>query len=241
MQVDVITFESGTQLYRPPGAHDFAPGFDYVVSVNQVRVGSAHGMDAAAGPMVKNLCGRFTTYLEAYLSHAPVCKKPKGSTFGAKRIMHHLHGTVSVHCGLAYFKGCCGCDGLAALADDLFLGSTACQIHMGVFKVSLGRHLQTTPGCFFERSVTSRFKSVRARHRLDDQYQAVKLQVAKFSPEEMPILEGKLAPTLLDISVTNTGVALLRFSWARCSWTPEAESTVLRFCSWLADQMRLCC
>jgi hypothetical protein len=241
MLLDIIYLRHGHTLFRASGDHEYAAGRDDVLSISQVRAPKPFSTLGVGQPLVKNLCGKFKTYFREHPDHLPVLKKPRNAVFGRHKVMHHVHGTVSVYSGVAFFKGCCGYRGIAALSEDLFLEDPVCEVHMGVFKTYLGRHLQTCHGCYMERAVERRFRCIRVCQRLDEDCQAVKLQVLDFDPAELPHLAGSLAPTSLDIKVTNTGVVLLRFSWGRCTWTPDAEAAVLCFCSWMAGQLRECC
>jgi hypothetical protein len=241
MSIDVIEFGSGESLFRPSEEHEFAEGYCSVTRISTVIMKPPTDLSAAPAPLIKNLCGRFTTFVEGFAEHAPVSKRARGGMFGRHNVMHHLHGTVNVHCGVAYFKGCCGFDSLRALSRDLFLDTPSCEVHMGVFKTFLGRHVQTSHGCYLESMVAKRFRCLRVCQRLLENCQVVKLRVDKFDEEELPHLSGSLAPTSLDLSVTNTGVLLMRFSWGRCCWTQEAEAAVLRFCTWMAVKLRECC
>lgn len=193
--------------------------------------------------IVKNLCGKFTTFLDGYriIPHRAVSIENPTSYFGRHHTMHHLHGTATVHFGVVYFKGCGGLNSITCLSEDLFLTNPSCEVHMGVFKTCLGRRLSTTHGCYLENAVSERFRCMRVRRRLDDSTQAVKLRIDNFDENEFPYLRGKLVPTSVDLSVTGTGVLLLRFSWSRCAWTDDSESSVLRFCDWMADELRGCC
>lgn len=241
MQFDVVQFSNGESLFRKAGEHEFAVGYCGVVDIHPLQSKPPHMPHALSLPLIKNLCGRFTTYLEEYRHHVPVSKKPRSPLFGRHSVMNHLHGTVAVHSGVAYFKGCCGFRSLSALSRDLFLETPRCEVYMGVFKAFLGRLVQTSHGCMLESSVSGRFRCVRVCRRLLENCQAVKLRVDCFDEKELPYLSGPLAPASIDMSVTNTGVLLMRFSWDRCCWTPETESAVLRFCSWMAGELRSCC
>ena len=241
MQLDIIYLCHGRTVFRPSSEHSFVVGQDDVVSISEVRAPRPFVIEGVNLPLIKNLCGRFKTLFYEHASHRPVLKKPRNGVFGKHKVLHHVQGTVSVYSGVAFFKGCCGHRSIVSLSEDLFLEDPACEVHMGVFKTFLGRHLQTCHGCYMEHAVEQRFRCVRVCQRLDEDCQAVKLQVDSFDAAELPHLSGNLVPTSLDIKVTNTGVVLLRFSWARCSWTPEAEAAVLCFCSWMASQLRECC
>lgn len=241
MQLDAIQFFNGETIFRPTGSHTYSTDCTGVVDIVSVRLKRPQCFHALSPPLIKNICGRFTTYLDEYTCHFPVSKRPRTSLFGRQKIMHHLHGTVNVHCGVAYFKGCCGHRSLVELSKDLFMETPRCEVHMGVFKAFLGRHLQTSHGCYLESRVAHRFKCVRVCTRLFENCQAVKLRVERFDEAELPHLTGPLVPTSLDLTITNTGVLLMRFSWARCAWSPESEHVVLRFCSWMAEQLRECC
>jgi hypothetical protein len=241
--MDVIRFASGFSIYRPTGGHDFAQGAQDVLYVRQTDLTLPRLLRSPVRSMVKNLCGRFTTFLDGYgvIPHQAVSMESSTSYFGRHQTLHHLHGTATVHCGVVYFKGCGGAFSIARLSEDLFLGSPSCEVHMGVFKACLGRRLSTAHGCYLENAVSRRFRCMRVRRRLDDSTQAVKLRIDTFDEEEFPHLRGKLAPTSVDLSVTGTGVLLLRFSWSRCGWNEECESAALRFCDWAADELRACC
>jgi len=239
--IDIIHIRDEGCLFRPVGAHEFVEGQGCVERIERVRdLAPAYPLQRSP-PLVKNLCGRFLTYLDDYRPHRPVLQRSRTSHFGKHSVMYHMHGTVSLPCGVVYFRGCCSFSGLRALSGDLFLPSEVCEVHMGVFKTFLGRHVQTRHGCYLERRVAERFGSLRVRNRLLEASQAVKLRVDKFDEEEIPLLSGALVPTSLDLTVTNRGVLLLRFSWSRCPWSGEAEAAVLRFCSWISEQLRECC
>lgn len=239
--MDSICFEGGETLFRPPGEHSFVPGRDGVVSVQDVSFMSRASPRPRCAASIKNLCGRFTTYLQQFLSHVAVSVKNPSACFGRHKTMHHLFGTLTVHCGVAYFKGCPGLRGLVPLSRDLFMDAPVCEVHMGVFKACLGRRVQTAHGCYLERSVRRRFRGVRPLFRLLERTQAVHLKIERFDPAEFPHLSGDAAPTSVDLTVTGNGVLLLRFSWARCVWTADTEAAVLRFCDWIAGELRECC
>jgi hypothetical protein len=238
--MEVIRFQSGSVVYRAIGEHDFHEGYDGVASVSRADARPHHTSAACRRPIVKNLCGRFLTYLQGFVPHAAVSQSVR-TCFGRCQHMHHLHGSVSVHRGVAHFRGCSGYDGIAALSEDLFMQDPACEVHMGVLKCCLGRFLDTHQGCHLEAAVASRFSCLRVRRRLLDGPQAVKLRVDRFDEAELPFLSGGLTPTSLDVSVTSRGVATFRFSWSRCRWSRESEAAVLHFCGWLAERLRDCC
>ena len=240
-RIDIVYFDDSQCVFRPTGEHSFVEGFGGVRKIDTVRDQVPYCLHPHTPPLIKNICGRFLTYLDTFVPHAAVSRQSKPYHFGRHTVMYHAHGTVSLHCGVAYFRGCSGFAGLRAMAEDLFLSSERCEVHMGVFKTFLGRHVQTSQGCYLERRVAERFRSLRVRSRIIESCQAIKLRVDKFDESEMPHLAGQLVPTSLDLSVTNRGVLLLRFSWSRCGWTPESEAAVLRFCTWAAEQLRECC
>lgn len=239
--IDIIYFGGNCCIFRPSGEHDFVQGYGGVRTIHRVHDQVPYCLHPHTPPLVKNLCGRFLTYLDSYLHHIPVVKSSESSFFGSHGTMYHVHGTVSLHCGVAYFRGCSGHAGLCALAEDLFLPTERCEVHMGVFKTFLGRHVQTSQDSYLEQAASRRFRSLRVRSRIIEVNQAIKLRVDNFDESEMPHLTGQLVPTSLDLTVTNKGVLLLRFSWSRCNWTLESEAAVLRFCTWLAEQLRECC
>ena len=239
--MDLIKFSGGEKIFRFPGRHSFVPGSDFVVSVEPVMTTLPEAMQEKTEPVIKNLCGKFTTFLDGYFPHGSVSNPKSSYYFGKHQTMYHLHGSVSVHCGVVFFKGCSGCRGLQALSEDLFLKTPSCLVHMGVFKACLGRRLDTHDCCCLEKSVSSQFKSIRTVQRLIDSAQVVRLRIDKFDEEELPHLRGALVPTSVDLSITSTGVLLLRFSWSNCAWSEEAEATTLRFCAWVRDTLRECC
>jgi hypothetical protein len=241
MQLDIIYLDKGLCLFRAAGDHAFSAGQGDVRRVETIAAKPPYCPQPHEQPLVKNLCGKFLAYLGECEEHAPVAKKPRACYFGRHRLMHHLHGTVSVYRGVAFFKGCCGHGSLLALSRDLFLEDPGCVVHMGVFKTFLGRHIQTCHGCYLEHVVGECLPWLRVAGRTDEECQAVKLRLDDAASCDLPHLSGCLVPTSLDVTVTNTGVVLMRFSWARCSWTPEAEALALRFCSWLASELRRCC
>lgn len=241
--MDLITFRTGETLYRPSGEHSFQVGFLDVVRVERTAPDLVLPLCLACPtqPLVKNLCGKFGTFMEGFASHRPVSSANATPYFGRHHLMYHLHGSVTVHRGLALFRGCAGMDSIRAIAADLYLESARCNVHMGVFKVCLGRRIATTHGCYMENRVAGRFKSIRVLHRLIDSSQSLKFRVDTFDPAELPYLTGRLVPSSVDITVNCTGVVMLRFSWSRCSWTDAAEAACLRFCGWVAEQLRECC
>jgi hypothetical protein len=241
MEFDLIEFLSGESIYRPHGKHDFCEGYIGVCKITKVESLIQHGLDASSPPLIKNLCGRFTTVLDYHQSQRPILKKPRTSTFGRHSVMHHLHGTVTLHWGIPYFKGCCGMKSIECLSQDLNLASQQCQVHMGVFKAFVGRQVQTIHGCFLENKIMHKFRCVRVCNRLLENCQAVKLRIDTFDPKELPFLTSNSVPTSVDITVTNKGVVILRFSWNRCAWNEETESATLSFCSWMVQELRECC
>lgn len=241
MQLDIVKFATGESLFRAPDEHTYVEGQQGIAEIVSIRAEVPHCLHAHSPPLVKNLCGRFATYLEGYLAHGPVSHRSKKSRFGRHNVMHHLHGTVEVYHGVPYFKGCCGHASLLELSRDLFIAASRAEVHMGVFKTYIGRHVQTCQGCFLEGAVSRRFKSVRVCRRILEKCQSVKLRIDAFDERELEHLSGSLVPSSVDLTLTHTGVLLLRCSWARLDWTREVESTVLRFCSWMAAQLRDCC
>lgn len=239
--MEVIRFESGECIYRPAGAHPFVDGLDGVAYVRQTPFTLSRALRSPSRAIVKNLCGRFKTFVDCYIPHRTVSLQNGSRFFGKHQTMHHLHGTVDLYRGAAYFKGCAGAKSVRELSKDLFLDSDKCEIHMGVFKVCLGRRLATTHGCYMEGAVSRRFRKLRVRRRLDENTQAVKLRIDCFDQGEFPHLSGQLVPTSVDASVTGSGVLLLRFSWSRCEWNEDTEASALRFCDWVAQELRECC
>lgn len=238
--MDSIIFASGCSIYRMANEHDFAVGVGGVVEIRQVSFLSHHRDPACRKPVAKNICGKYLTYLQGYLPHGPVSHRTN-NYFGRHEYMFHLHGTVDVHRGVAYFKGCTGFAGIKALSEDLFIPSPKCEVHMGVFRLCLGRRVQTDMGCHLESMVSARFKCFRARQRIMETHHSIKLRVDKFDELELPVLSGHLVPTSLDVSVTCRGVVYLRFSWSQCRWSQEAEAAVMQFCEWLGEELRKCC
>lgn len=238
--MDIVKFDTGEFIFRLPPDHEYSVGQHGIVSITRVNYLFHHHDAACRSPAVKNLSGRFPTYLEGYTSHGPVSKKSHGS-FGRRDEMYHLHGSVSIHHGIPYFKGCAGLPSVRAIAEDLFLKTPECEVHMGVFKVCVGRRLDTSQGCFLELCVGARFKCLKVRRRMMETSQSVMLRVDQYDPSELPYLEGELVPCSLDVSVSSTGVVVLRFSWSRCKWNEEREAAVLRFCGWMGDRLRECC
>ena len=238
--MESIKFDTGGVIFRDIGEHDFAVGEDGVVSVVQREYLPYHFVPSCRSPIIKNLTGRFANYLEGYVAHVPVSKRCRGS-FGRHDDMYHLHGSLSVHCGVPYFKGCAGLPSLKAIAEDLFLENPRCEVHMGVFKVCIGRRVDTSESCFLEVCVASRFKCLRVRRRIAETTQCVKLRVDNFDEAELPYLTGDLVPRSLDVSVSSRGVVILRFSWSKVVWSEDREASVLRFCGWVRDRLRECC
>ena len=239
--MDCITFDSGEIIFRLPEEHCFSAGERCVVSVHAVSLSLPPHLSEKTPATVKNLCGRFTTCLQRYLSHEAVAAQSVVGFFGKHVTMHHLQGTATVHKGVVYFKGCPGFPGLLELSRDLFMDTPRCEVHMGVFKSCLGRRVCTDHGCFLEKCVSRRFGGMRAPTRPLEYTQAVKLKIENFDPQEFPHLTGQLVPSSVDLTVTGSGVLLLRFSWKRCAWTEEAEAAVLRFCDWITGELRDCC
>lgn len=239
--MDVIRFATQEVIFRFPHEHHFVEGQGGVVDVERTDFTLHPHLRARSPAVAKNICGKFMTFLEGFVPHRGVSNNRPVSCFGRHHDMYHLHGTVTVHRGVAFFKGCAGLPGVRAIAEDLFLDTPRCEVHMGVFKACLGRRVCTDHGCFLENRVAARFRGLRVRHRFVDSTQAVKLRIDRFDAAEFPYLEGQLTPTSVDLSVTNTGVLMLRFSWSKCAWSEEAEAAVLRFCDWAAEQLRACC
>jgi len=238
--MDLISFDTGERIYRDSGDHPYYVGYEGIISVTPVRALPYFASSSCRQPVVKNLCGRFTTYLQGYLSHGPVSSE-SARGFGRHQELFHVHGTVTVHCGVAYFRGCAGVASVRALSRDLFFETPVCEVFMGVFKVCLGRRLDTSPGCFLESCVRARFRCLRVINRIEEIHQSVKLHSERYDPEELPYLTGDLVPSSLDVTVTGKGVVLLRLSWRKCPWGEDVESSALRFCGWLGDRLRECC
>lgn len=238
--MEVIHFQSGNCVYRHQGDHSFVAGQDCVVSVSPTLVSLPRALTSLTRAVPKNICGKFMTYLESFPQHVSVSAAGPTSYFGRHRRLFHVHGSVTVYRGVAFFKGCPGYASVCALSQDLFLESPRCEVHMGVFKCCLGRRIDTERGPL-QRCVEDRFRGVRVVNRILDNTQAVKMRIQAFSEEEFPYLSGRMAPTSVDLSVCTTGVLLLRFSWSRLPWTEEAEATTLRFCDWMAKELRSCC
>ena len=242
--MEVIRFSDGEFIYRASGDHNFRVGSNCVVEVVQISNRIYRPLLYSRKPIVKNLCGRFMHYLYGYPCHGPVLHLHH-SRFGRPHHMYHIHGTVSIYRGLVQFKGCAGYSFIRQMSQDIFLEEGTdvprCQVHMGVFKVCLGRTLSTARNGFFENRVSERFRCLRVQQTFWESPQAVRLHVDSFDTSELPILTGKLAPTSLDVSVTWRGVAIMRFSWSRCDWNEENEAAVLRFCEWMSDALRECC
>lgn len=238
--MQAIRFETGEVVFRPTGEHSFSVGALGVASIQEVDYVPHHTLPACREPLVKNLCGRFKTYLDECWPHGSVSHRA-GGMFGRHDTMFHVHGSVSVHSGVPFFKGCQGYGSICALAEDLFLETPRCEVHMGVFKVCLGRYLSTDQGCFLENSVAQRFRCLRVCQRMAETTLAVKLRVDAFDEAEMPVLRGALAPTSVDVSVTTKGVVMVRISWSHCAWDAETEARAVEFCAWLAGALRECC
>jgi hypothetical protein len=238
--MDIIKFTSGLHIYRLEGEHEYAIGKQDVASIKRTMDVAHMPSPQSTLPVVKNLSGKFTTFMLKSRSHDPVKQKTTG-WFGCHDIIYHLHGTVDIYCGVAHFKGCAGLSSLKALAEDLFMESAQCEVHQGVFKLCLGRRLDTNGGCMLECNVRDVFRCMRVRARIFEECMAVKLSVDSFDESELPYLKGDLTPLKLDVSVTGSGVVSLRFSWAKCQWTDEVEADVLKFCSWMGETLRKCC
>ena len=235
-----IVYETGEIIYRMPHEHSMTPGVGGVAEIRDVTYLSHHRDLVCRKPVAKNLCGKYLTFLDGYLPHGPVSHRTN-KYFGKHEYMFHLYGTVDVHRGMAFFKGCTGFEGIKALSEDLFMQSPNCEVHMGVFRLCLGRRVQTDCGCYLENMVQSRFKCFRALQRIMEVNHSIKLRVDKFDETELPILSGHLVPTSLDVCVTCRGVLYLRFSWSQCRWNQESEAAVLQLCEWLGDELRKCC
>lgn len=239
--MDAISFSNGDVIYRHPSEHSYVAGMHHVVSVHQTSVVLPRALQTRSKALVKNLCGKLTTFLQGYTAHRPVSVPDLSSFFGKHQTMHHLHGTATVHCGVVFFKGCAGFNSVKLLASDLFLESSACEVHMGVFKSCLGRRISTAHGCALEKSVSRCFSGLRVRHRMLENTQAVKLRIDNFESSEFPYLTGDLIPSSVDISITGSGVVLLRFSWSKCKWSDDLEASALRFCDWVVETLGECC
>jgi len=242
--MDVIRFSNGEFIYRATGEHDFAAGSSGVAEVAQISPRIYRPLQYSRKPMVKNLCGRFMHYLDQYICHGPVLQRSH-ARFGRPHYMYHLHGTVCIYRGLAQFKGCAGYSYIRQMSEDVFISEgpnvPRCQVHMGVFKICLGRTLSTMRNGYFENRVSERFACMRVQQTFWESPQAVRLRVDAFDVLELPILRDRLIPTSLDVSVTWRGVVMLRFSWSKCDWSEESEAAVLRFCEWMGEALRECC
>ena len=193
----------------------------------------------ARAPVVKNLCGHFTSALQPG-RHGGVAMSA-WQHFGDHLDMYHLEGSVTAYQHYVQFKGCTGFRGIEALARDLYLDSPACLVHMGVFSASVGRRIHTAHGCFLENRIANRFRSMRVCNRIIDMSTVVKLRISRFDPAEMPFLADECAPTCADVLISGQGAMVIRVSWDKCPWTADVEGRVLNFCEWLAGVVRECC
>lgn len=266
--MDAIVLASpGEILFRAHGEHDLAPGDEFAdynsgsdcgsggsfssgaspvpSSGASSIVSSVHPLcdpsppPAARAPVVKNLCGHFTSALQPG-RHVGVAVSA-WQHFGDHLEMYHLEGSVTAYQHYVQFKGCTGVQGIEAMARDLYLDSPACLVHMGVFSASVGRRIHTAHGCFLENRIANRFKSMRVCNRVIDMSTVVKLRISQFDPTEMPFLAEECAPTCADVLISGQGAMVIRVSWDRCPWTADVEARVVNFCEWLAGVVRECC
>lgn len=236
--MDCIVFDNPHEsLYRPSGQHEFKVGECRVQRIVKVRdVFEVPSRPAA----ISNLCGRFLCSVN--LEHLESVAVRYSMHFGRHRKIHHLWGTVSVHMGVAQFKGCPSFSALCEIARDIGLESSVCQVYMGVFTATLGRFVDTNTGGYIENRVVERFASVSVCVRLMDQDPAVvKFYIRKFDRKEMPFFTDECVPLSADVKVSMHGVMLLRISWPRIKWNEAIEAQALEFSAWLANEFRGCC
>ena len=242
--MDAIVLERrGEIIYRPRGEHAHSPGSGNVAMVFPLMSPSprspSSGVARQKPARVRNLCGHFRSALEAG-RHGGIAMR-SSETFGDHLEMHHLEGSITAFQHYVQFKGVTGFRGLMAISRDLFLESSACSVHMGVFCASVGRKVHTAHGCYLENRLAHRFRSLRVCGRIFDMSTVVKLRIDHYDPEEMPILSGNCAPTCADILISGQGTVKLRVTWDRCMWDGEVEQRVLAFCDWIAGVVRECC
>jgi len=244
--MDAIVFNAPNEIiYRPRGEHAHSPGKENVAMVLPLLSPSPRSPPSAAAATrklparVRNLCGHFTSALEAG-RHTGVSSRAS-EPFGDHVEMHHLEGSVTAFQHYVQFKGCTGMRGVSAIARDLFLEAPDCVVHLGVFAASVGRKVHTAHGCFLENRLAHRFRSLRVCCRIFDMSTVVKLRINRFDPDEMPLLSGNCAPKCADILVSGQGAVKILLTWERCAWSEEVERRVLGWCDWLAEIIRERC
>lgn len=161
--------------------------------------------------------------------------------FGKHKEMYHVNGTMQVYGNRVQVKGVRGNRQLVQMGKMLGLCDTTCKVHMAVFSLNIGKRLQTSPGCLFERNIHERFKSLRVVSQMFDMNLFTRLHINKFDEREMPMLRKEHVPSSVDVRVSNRGGVLIRMSWKNIVWSDEIEADTTRFCNWFSTVLDECC